>query len=305
MKTKRSLRWLALFTAAGISTLLVGCPPSGGGGGEGQAQYDLGFVAGYAEDGEYWQGYDDSWDTRDGGTIYYSGSEIPYYDELSYDAGYWDGVWYAYNDGYFVAYDYAFTIGFSEGYDLAYYPDYLDFLASDQHVEWLDGGFTDGYNDGFSEGRILGAADYRDGVAYDWFDAMWWYRDGNDAYIAELDLGTGELGPVVLYEYGTDPYDYLKSAEETQARTRSGHPELSIRNNGTDERAAAKQTAEPDISYRSLTSEAQSALNVRPATSPRSTTPLEVEGTWLQRVQQYRNSVGQGKQHQVERKAAN
>lgn len=63
-----------------------------------------------------------------------------------------------------MAYDYAFTVGFSEGYDIGYRPDWPDFLYSDQHVEYYDGGFTDGYNDGFSEGRVLGATDYAQGL---------------------------------------------------------------------------------------------------------------------------------------------
>ncbi|MBI2434671.1 MAG: hypothetical protein HYV26_17580 [Candidatus Hydrogenedentes bacterium] len=271
--------------AAGILTLiaslaLLGCPTSD------QGQYDLGFVAGFAEDGEYWQGYADSWDTRDGGTIYYTGDEIPFLDEVSYDAGYWDGVWYAYNDGYFVAYDYAFTIGFSEGYDLAYYPDYLDFLASDQHIEWLDGGFSDGYNDGFSEGRILGATDYRDGLAYDWFGAMEWYREGNDAYIEELDLGTGDLGPVELYVYGTNPDDVIKGTKSAVKRPAAERPTPSIR------RATTAKAEEPELSYRSLTSEVESELNVSPSKSPRvEARSIALETTWLARIEQYMNTL--------------
>ena len=112
---------------------LTGCPID-------DAEYDLGFVAGFAQDDEYWMGFDDSMDTVGFGPIYYQGSTIPIVEDPPYDAGYWDGVWYAYNDGYFVAYDYAFTIGFSEGYDLAFYPDWEDFLAGDEHVEYDDGG---------------------------------------------------------------------------------------------------------------------------------------------------------------------
>ena len=111
-----------------------------------------------------------------------------------YDAGYWDGVWYAYNDGYFVCYDYAFTIGFSEGYDLAYRGDWFDFIAGDAHPEYLDGSFEDGYNDGFTEGTVFGATDYRLGLPLDWLDAMWDYRDGTDVYIEELETGTGAWG---------------------------------------------------------------------------------------------------------------
>ena len=58
----------------GLGLLLMGCP---GGISDAQVQYDLGYVAGFAQDEEYWQGFDDSLDTVDGGTIYYSGREIP------------------------------------------------------------------------------------------------------------------------------------------------------------------------------------------------------------------------------------
>ncbi|MCF6285266.1 MAG: hypothetical protein L3K26_08755, partial [Candidatus Hydrogenedentes bacterium] len=113
--------------------LLAGCPtitgiPGTGSGDLGQIEYDAGFVVGFAEDGEYWQGFNDSYDTVDGGDIYYTGSQILQVEDPAYDAGYYDGVWYAYNDGYFVAYDYAFAIGFSEGYDIAFNGNWANFL---------------------------------------------------------------------------------------------------------------------------------------------------------------------------------
>ncbi len=279
--------WLLLVPAA---LALVGCPvppgyipPDGNPDPNAQAEYDAGFADGFAEDAEYWQGFDDSYDTVDGGEIYYSGSSIPYVESPAYEAGYWDGVWYAYNDGYFVAYDYAFTIGFSEGYDAAYYPDWFTFLQSDEHVEWLDGGFTDGYNDGFSEGRLLGATDYEAGLPYDWLDAMLWYREGNDVYIEELDLGTGEYGPVYLYEYGTDPLDYLKSAGEP--RKRSGRAPLTIRAPGDGAKAEV-----PPISYRGLPSDVQNEFDRRPESTPRSERKLTLESTWLERIEAYRGA---------------
>jgi len=251
-----------------------------------QAEYDRGFRDGYAEDEEYWMGYYDSWDTRDGGEIYYSGHEIPYFDELSYRAGYWDGVWEAYNDGYFVAYDHAFTIGFSEGYDAAYQPNWRQFLRNDEHVEWLDGGFTDGYNDGFSEGRILGAVDYDAGFPFDWRDALAWYRAGNDAYIPSLDLGTGEFGPVILYEWGQNPHELVFGKSTASESPRRGvdapRAPLSVRA-GTEDAAAEKSGH--DIRQRPFTKELRELLNVRPSTSPRSETPLRLGSTWLERIE--------------------
>lgn len=271
-------RALAVLGLGLLPAALMGCPETT----DPQIEYDAGFAAGFAEDDEYWQGFDDSWDTRDGGTIYYQGSTIPVYDDPPYDAGYWDGVWYAYNDGYFVAYDYAFTIGFSEGYDAAFAADYADFLNSDDHVEWLDGGFTDGYNDGFSEGRVFGAYDYSHNLAFDWLDAMLDYRDGTDVTVA--GVSTGEEGPVTLYEYGTDPNDLIKGIT-THGRVPVG-PVPAIRH-GKD-----KQTETPPISYRPLIDEVESELNTRPETSPRAGRDLTLNSTWLQRVNEYRTAIG-------------
>jgi hypothetical protein len=233
-----------------------------------QLEYDLALLDGFADDTEYWKGFDDSMDTVDGGLIYYSGGDIPFVEWPAADAGYYQGLWYAYNDGYFVAYDYAFTIGFSEGYDLAFNEGWYDFLLTDMHVEYLDGGFSDGYNDGFSEGRILGASDYRDGLPFDWLDALFYYGEPNDIYLEELDLGTGEWGPVYLYEYLTDPATLVKS-------TRANHREL--------RRIAAAKSA----MSRGFSAETQAELDVRPTTSPRAAGTLRLETTWLERIEEY------------------
>lgn len=272
----------ALIMAA---ALLAGCPyplPTG--------EYDVGFDDGFLEDDWYWTGFDDGYDTIDGGPIYYQGSEIPFYDDETYDAGYWDGVWYAYNDGYFVDYDYAFTIGFSEGYDLAFAFDWPSFIASDEHIEWLDGGFSDGYNDGFSEGRIFGAYDYETSYPFDWLDAMLDYRDGTDVAVVDandVEVGTGELGPVFLYEYGTDPNDLIKAS--ARLRAKSDRPVPAIRNLDP-----AKAEA-PALSYRTLPNDIRTELNVKPATSPRATRALRLDTSWLQRVDAYQSALSASK----------
>ena len=294
MKILHNKSRYTIFTAilAILATLaLAGCPtlPGGGTGGDiGQALYDAGFVVGFDDDTEYWQGYDDSWDTRDGGDIFYTGGQIPFLDELSYDAGYYDGIWYAYNDGYFVAYDYAFTIGFSEGYDAAFHQDWPDFLLNDVHDEWLDGGFTDGYNDGFSEGRILGASDYEDGLPFDWLDAMLWYKEPPNEFgeyndiILEIEdtngqiyqFGTGQFGPVVLYAYGADPLDLINGKSNAKRAIRS----------------QAKQNTQHNISYRNLPSDIRNQLSTRNTQSPRGGRQLTLTTTWLQRVDQYNDA---------------
>ena len=286
-------RALALVLVPGI-LLLAGCPRYPGGIDDPQLEYDAGFAVGFAEDSEYWQGFDDSYDTVDGGEIYYSGDLIPELDEVSYDAGYYDGVWYAYNDGYFVAYDYAFTIGFSEGYDVAFGPDWEALLLSDVHMEWLDGGFTDGYNDGFSEGRILGASDWLDGLAFDWLDALIWYRTPdengnlNDIYFEDLDLGTGIYGPVELYLYGSNPHELVLGAKAVQ-NLRKGRDRVPV----IREKSAAKQDEFSDeISYRPLIAEVETELDVRPDVTPRSEKKLTLETSWLERVDAYNAAFG-------------
>ncbi len=286
-----------LVVVLGAGAFLAGCPvtitppPVGS-----QQDYDEGFDDGFAEDGEYWQGFYDSYDTVDGGPIYYTGSEIPYLDELSYEAGYWDGVWYAYNDGYFVDYDYAFTIGFSEGYDLAFSNTWPQFLAGDQHLEWLDGGFSDGYNDGFSEGRVFGAWDYDNGWPFDWLDALLDYREGTDLAIG--GVSTGLNGPVMLYEYGTDPFDLVKSTQQRKPR-RTASPAI---RKGTEK--SEKQDI-PALSYRGLTNDVSEALNVTPNLSPRSDQQLQLGTSWLDRVNAYRNALGKDARKSVSRAAVN
>jgi len=275
-----------VLAAVPLGLLLAGCP-QGGPVIDPKIDYNAGFVVGFAEDAEYWQGFDDSYDTVDGGEIYYTGDLIPQLDDLSFDAGYYDGVWYAYNDGYFVAYDYAFTIGFSEGYDVAFGPNWEAFLLADVHVEWLDGGFSDGYNDGFSEGRILGASDWLDGLSFDWLDALLWYRSTdangnfNDIYFEDLDLGTGIYGPVEIYLYGTNPFDLIEG--KSLRSLRPGREEVP----GIRGKSFTKQDELPELSYRNLTSEVQTELSVRPTASSRSDKALTLETTWLERVNAY------------------
>ncbi len=263
----------------GVTALLAGCPTS--------VEYDLGLADGFAEDGDYWNGYWASWDTLDGSPILYDVSDIPFIDDYSYDAGYWDGVWYAYNDGYFTAYDYAFAIGFSEGYDIAFNAGWETFLANDRHVEWLDGGFSDGYHDGFSEGRIFGAWDYDSGWDFNWLDALLDYWSGTDLELPGLGIGTGEFGPVILYEYGTDPYDVI--AKDAPRPSRAKH----FSQTAARAKRGAKQL--PDSTgaiYRPLIGEAADELNVLPAFSPRSDLPLQLTSTWLERIEDYTYAMG-------------
>ena len=268
----RISRVLLITALAVLAILGTACPPGGGG----SSEYDLGYAAGFLRDDYYWDGYFDGWDTIDDSPIYYSGSEIPYIDDDSYDAGYNDGLWYAYNDGYFVDYHYAFVIGFSEGYDNAYWSDYLEFLDADEHIEYLNGGWGDGYNDGYSEGRIFGANDYEQGLSFDWLDALLDYESGTDLYFSEIDLGTGIYGPVELYEYGTDPATLKKVAK---ALLRSGHGPLAIRN-------AQKDASDFDW-FRPFDQEAADLLDVSPDQSLRDSTGLRLTSTWLERIDDY------------------
>ncbi|MBN2310336.1 MAG: hypothetical protein JXR94_15285 [Candidatus Hydrogenedentes bacterium] len=277
MKTIRRRDWRrwAVPMVVALGLLSVGCPTDNP-----QADYDLGFLAGFALDAWYWDGYFDGYDTIDFLPIYYDDSGIPYIDALTFDAGYWDGVWYAYNDGYFVDYHYAFIIGFSEGYDNAYWPDYLAFLATDVHTEFLNGGWADGYHDGFSEGRVFGANDWEQGLPFDWLDALYDYEDGVDLYFVEVDVGTGAYGPVSLYEYGTNPL--AKAAGVRRApRDRAGTP--AIRRTG-GEKDVDVGTLEL---YRPLDAVAAADLNVLPAYSLRSYRALMLDSTWLERVNGY------------------
>lgn len=229
--------------------------------------YQEGYLDGFAEDDYYWDGFDDSLDTITRYTAYYDTSDIPDTGASDYETGYNDGIWTAYNDGYFVCYDYAFTIGFSEGYDAAFFSGYLNFLASDAHTEYANGGWADGYNDGFSEGRVFGAYDYETGASFDWFDAMEEYRSGIDRYFSDIDVGTGDYGPVTLYAYGTDP-------NESKARS-----------------IPATVCKDYTVTYRTLTSSETVYFNKKPSTTARSDRDLTLATTWLQRINKYMNSV--------------
>jgi len=262
---KRAMRGVCLmaiftFMVAG----LTGCPTS---------DYDVGYELGFLQDEWYWQGFDDGFDTTMASPIFYQGEDIPNVESPEYDRGYYDGLWVAYNDGYFVDYDYAFTIGFSEGYDAAFYSDYVDFLIDDDHIELYNGGWGDGYNDGFSEGSYYGASDYEEGYEFDWLLALDDYRAGYDIDFGDLG-GTGAYGDVVLYEYGTDP------GEKAAAGVRLAAPLRMIRNGGAKADAG-------ELVARPLTAEVEDALNKRPETSPRSTRPVALESTWLERIQAY------------------
>lgn len=285
MNIKRTL----LLTLTGMTSLfLAGCPeiiidpqivdpPV-----DPQVEYDAGFDDGFAEDVKYWEGYDDSFFTVDGSEILYSGSEIPIVESPPYDAGYYDGLWYAYNDGYFVSYDDAFTIGFSEGYTAAFASDWNSFLIGDVHVEWLDGGFSDGYNDGFSEGRIFGAWDYANGWAFDWFFAMTDYRSGVDLEMA--GISTGENGPVILYEYGVDPHDFWsKNQSALRKNARTNNPSVRTMDDTKSEKMVVESRVIPEG--------VRQELNTNPQTSLRGNRGLNLDTTWLQRVEQYRNSL--------------
>ena len=305
LTTKKNVRGafgasLALILA---SVLIVGCPeipdlpgfpgPPGGGSDNPFLEYDRGLEDGFAVDEEYWDGYWDGYDTRDFGPIYYTGHEIPYIDDYSYEAGYWDGVWYAYNDGWFVNYRYAFILGWSEGYDLAYRPDYLNFLANDEHIEFLDGGWSDGYNDGFSEGRIFGAWDFEEGRAFDWLDAFWDYEDEIDGYFEEIDLGTGEFGPVILYNYGENPHELVKMAREDAAADAKRLERVERRLPSIRGKSALETKTKDDLGtmFRPMIEEARNELNTKPETSERAPDRefQHLEDTWLERIDTYRS----------------
>ncbi len=277
--------FLTCLACTALAMAMTGCPviivPPG------TVEYELGFWDGFLQDDYYWDGYDDSYDTIDFGPILYSGSSIPLVEEPPFDSGYYDGLWFAYNDGYFTSYRYAFIIGFSEGYDNAYWGDYLDFLATDLHTEYLDGGWSDGYSDGFSEGRVFGAADYEAGFNFDWLDALWDYESGTDLYFEEVDVGTGLFGPVFLYEYGTDPNTFAKTALAERPGLRSFTPAI--------RHAAGEKeiNLDDDDLYRPLNEQAQQNLDVEPAISLRSEErPIRLGTSWLQRVLSYTASKG-------------
>lgn len=274
------------------SLILAGC--GGGGGGssddsssprESQAEYNAGYNDGFAEDSEYFTGYDHSFDTVGTGPILYDGDLIPFSDRLTYEAGYWDGIFDAYNDGYFVAYRYAFIIGFSEGYDNAYWADYLSFLASDVHFEYLHGGFSDGYNDGFSEGRIFGAFDYEVALPFDWSDAFLDWEAGTDLYFEEVDKGTGEFGPVLLYEWAQNPHALVDELQESGLRsTQSDAQSIRMRMTDAEARSAVARTMTTAERSRPLTLERADELDTAPESTARTNRELTIPETWLERI---------------------
>lgn len=270
----RSAGVYSLFVI-GMVGVTVGCPAPPN---NWQTQYDRGFEAGFALDEWYWDGFYDSYDTLGFTPIYYDDSEIPYVESPAYEAGYWDGVWYAYNDGYFTSYRYAFVLGFSEGYDNAYWPDYLAFLAADRHREYLNGGWADGYHDGFSEGRVFGAYDYEAGWPFDWIDALLDYESGTDLYFEEVNVGTGIYGPVYLYEYGVNPATQ-KAAERVVRR-------LIVRTLRQATLAKDVDLSDREL-FRTLTQALRQEWNIAPVHSSRTDRLLRLNTTWLQRVQTY------------------
>jgi hypothetical protein len=249
------------------------------------ALYDAGFNEGFLLDEWFWEGYFDGYDTLEGEPILYEGGDIPFFDTPPYDAGFWDGVWYAYNDGYFVDYRYAFIIGFSEGYDSAFYDDYLDFLAGDMHIELLDGGWSDAYNDGFSEGRVFGANDFEQGLDFDWLDAFLDYEAGTDLFFDEVGVGTGASGPVIYYEYGTDP-NLLKGLQPSRERANRRTPTL--RKSATEKGVDVEQLE----LYRPLNQDAVDSLDFLPTTTDRGGVDLRLTTTWLERIDAYHAAIG-------------
>ena len=287
MKTKQ---WMvSAGVLAAVAVALTGCPPAE----TPEQAYDRGFDDGFMEDDEYWYGYFHGYDTMDS-NILYDGHEIPYLDEYSYDAGYYDGLWWAYSDGYFVNYHDAFIIGWSEGYDRGYRSDYISFLKRDPHTEYRHGGWIDGYNDGFSEGRIFGAADYKANRTFDWMDALFDYEDEIDEYLAEVGLGTGDYGPVILYEWGHNPHELVKNEQAKTTETvrermeRAGRTAPAIRGD-----AGTKAAMKAREMYRPLSDEAKSELDVKPAISKRSGEAISenLDDTWLNRVNRYREGM--------------
>lgn len=273
----RPASFSAMTNVAALAIVLIagaGCPF--------QNSYDAGFLAGFNRDRDYWNGYWDGYDTIDIEPIFYRGNEIPLINDDSFNAGFADGRWYAYNDGYFTDYRFAFVIGFSEGYDNAFWEDFLEFLANDRHIEFFNGGWSDGYHDGFSEGAIFGAFDFRTGLPFDWLDALLAYEFNTDVEIPELNLSTGDLDRVPLYEYGTDPFTLTKSGVSIREHPfRDSAPAI--------RRSAEDKAIDPSelSSLRPLTAEARAELDVLFDTSLRSDRELLLTSTYLERIQDY------------------
>lgn len=290
-----SRRLASVVLALLIAAVLTGCGAHGVHGvvvaePSSSVEYAIGYDDGFASDADYVAGYDDSWFTVGSGPILYDAASIPFIDDVSYSAGFWDGVFDAYNDGYYVAYRYAFVVGFSEGYDNGYWSDFLDFLAADFHPEFDHGGFSDGYHDGFSEGRVFGAFDFEAGLPFDWLDALLDWESGTDLVFSEVGVGTGAFGPVILYEWGTDPLAALSpsvsgaDSEATPRGSESPDTRATTRSH-LDSSSFALSIARP------LTAEQQLQLNVVPPVSLRDSRPLLLTSTWLDRIDSY-NATG-------------
>ena len=247
----RQRHMLRLLIISIVMCFFAGCPGTPV---SDQTRYNHGYDAGYASKEYYWDGFDDSYYSLE-----YDAGTFPFYEVLSYDAGKWDGLWASYNDGYFDCYHYAFVIGFSEGYDATFdREDYLGFLDLDMHDEYDDGTWDDGYNDGFSEGRVFGAADYEEGFSYDWLASLLEYEAGLDLEFAEVAVGTvGSNYPrITIYVYGTDP------SSKASEKKLEGIEEKQI---------------DPLIEY----------LNFFYYDSPRGGPIINLTGTWLERIDRY------------------
>ena len=293
---KKIFRGTAHLLSVVVATIvLAGCPLH---------EYDEGFEIGFASNEKYWEGFEDSYYTEPPyGPILYQGNTIPWIDDDSYDAGYYDGLRFAYNDGYYVSYDFGFTIGFSEGYDLAFNSFWYDLLLEDAHPEYQDGSFMDGYMDGFSEGSVFGAFDYKAGLTFDWEDAMWDYRSGTDLYLEELGFGTRDLGVVEFYELDTDPNElYAAKSAKAARRTRTAAIRTPRPADKDGERISPRTgkavkslkqggSGSSGVVYRPLTSTMKSELNRNPLYSPRSAEyQLQLPDTWMTRIQRYMNN---------------
>ena len=287
--------WLALGILA--SAFLVGCE---GITGESIILFNIGFESAFTETNEHYdRGYNHSFDVYDnslpiGCGILYEGDLIGAVDALTIPAGLLDGEWYAYHDGYFAAYDDAFIIGFSEGYDVAFHEDWPTFLDLDEHLEWLDGSFRDGYHDGFTEGRIFGASDFENSeLPFDWVDALLFYTFEDDVAIDVTDsltLSTGVDGPAFLYEHGVDPATEITEPSDCTPLVKGTG---SFRS-----RAKAKQAGfeAPEFMKREFSPEVLDVLQTTVESTVRGDRDTDrLEDTWFDRLIAYENAGGKKK----------
>lgn len=293
--SKRTFRGASLGLTLLASAFLVGCE---GFTGESFILYDLGFEVTFTNTNEHYdRGYSDSFDVYDndlpvGCGILYEGDLIGEIDLLTYNAGLLDGEWYAYHDGYFAAYDDAFIIGFSEGYDLAFHEDWPIFLELDQHIEWFDGSFRDGYHDGFTEGRVFGAFDFEDTeFPFDWVDALLFYTFDDDVAIDVTDgltLSSGVDGPAIIYLHGVDP-----ATEITEPSDCTPFSKGTFRS-----RARVKQRDDgiPEFMKRDFTAAVLEVLEATVNSTVRGDRDTDrLTDTWLDRLIAYENATGKKK----------